>query len=213
MKNLVIINAGSFGRELYYIAKQSAGFGVDWIIKGFIDSSLNRLGEFAKFHPEGILSTINEYQVQADDVFICAIADTKLKAEFTQKIEEQGGKFINIIHRSAIILDEVQLGKGIIIGPACMVSCHAVIGDHSSLVANVAVGHDVKIGKYCQLNSFSHLGGFSIISDCCTMHPLSLLLPKVRLANDCVVGANSSVVRSVDIPKQTLFGNPAKSIL
>ena len=213
MKNLIIISAGAFGREVYYAAKQSIGHGSHWKIKGFIDSSLDRLSEFSKFHPEGIIGTISDYIPQNDDVFICAIADKDLKVQFTEQIKNRGGEFINIIHGTAVFLDNVALGEGIYIGPNCVISCHASIGNHTSLVANVAVGHDVKIGNFCQLNSFSHLAGLSSIGDKCVMNPLSVLLPKVSVSNDCVIGVSSVVVRSVKTSNQSLFGNPAMPIL
>ena len=41
MKNLVIIGAGSYGREIYNLALECKGYGTDFIIKGFVDKQNN----------------------------------------------------------------------------------------------------------------------------------------------------------------------------
>ena len=37
MKQLVLLGAGGLGKEIYGVALQSVGYGVDFIVKGFLD--------------------------------------------------------------------------------------------------------------------------------------------------------------------------------
>ena len=39
MKQLIIIGAGGFGRETYCTAKESIGYGEEYVIKGFLDDT------------------------------------------------------------------------------------------------------------------------------------------------------------------------------
>jgi len=51
------------------------------------------------------------------------------------------------IHPSAVIDNDVQLGKDIVIGPNCVVEKGTSIDDGSILDANVVIGGNVKIGR------------------------------------------------------------------
>ncbi len=55
--------------------------------------------------------------------------------------------FYKGIHPTAIIGDNVQLGKDISIGPYCVICNNVTIKDSTVLVSNVYVGSNVKIGK------------------------------------------------------------------
>ena len=43
MKHLIIIGGGGMGKEVFYTAKHSVGFGTEFDIKGFLDDNLEAL--------------------------------------------------------------------------------------------------------------------------------------------------------------------------
>jgi hypothetical protein len=43
MKQLIIIGARGFGREVYSLAKRSIGYNEDFVMKGFLDDKLDAL--------------------------------------------------------------------------------------------------------------------------------------------------------------------------
>ena len=51
MKNLVIIGAGGFGRELCSAAHEAVGFGERFRMKGFLDANPSALGRFDGYPP------------------------------------------------------------------------------------------------------------------------------------------------------------------
>lgn len=214
MKKLVIIGTGGFGRETYDAILTSTGFQKEWSIKGFVkDAGYKEIGNFDEHFPEGILGTIDDYAIAEDDVFFCAVGDTDLKIRFVEKIKQRGGKFVNIIDNTAIVTSGVKLGEGVRVGPFNAISNNVKIGDHTTLLTSVVVGHDVTIGDFCQIGTFCHFGGFSSIGNRSTVHPQVVVLPKVSIAEDTIIGAGSLVVRNVKVPNQTLFGSPAKPLI
>ena len=92
MKNLIIIGAGSFGREVAAFAPQCHGYGSEWLLKGFIDSDVNRLNAYPGKEP--IIGFVDEYMPQPADVFICAIGDTKVKKKYVLSLMEMGAVFV-----------------------------------------------------------------------------------------------------------------------
>jgi UDP-N-acetylglucosamine acyltransferase len=62
------------------------------------------------------------------------------------------------IHPSAVIAENVQLGKDVTIGPNCVIEEGSAIGDGTALIANVVIGKFVKIGKNNQIFPFASIG-------------------------------------------------------
>jgi UDP-N-acetylglucosamine acyltransferase len=60
---------------------------------------------------------------------------------------------------SAVVHEETQLGKDVIIGPNCAIDSGVSIGDGSVLDANVVIGENVKIGKNNRLFANCVVGG------------------------------------------------------
>ena len=71
MKNLVIIGAGGFGREMFGAAREALGFGERFRIKGFLDGNPAALDGFSGY--PSIIGAPETYKVEADDVFITAL--------------------------------------------------------------------------------------------------------------------------------------------
>ena len=77
MKELIIIAAGGMGRTLYDMARESIGYGTDFVIKGFIDDNLHALDGFLNYPP--LVDRISSYVPQENDVFVCSIGGTARK--------------------------------------------------------------------------------------------------------------------------------------
>ena len=205
MKNLVIIGAGSFGREVYNLALDCPEYGSFYTIKGFIDNVYDTM-EYEGYPP--IISKIDDYIPTEDDVFVCAIGDVNWKRKYVQLILNKGGNFITLIHPLAYISKNVKIGNGCIVCCQSFISCDVNIGNYTTIQPHVIVGHDCLIGDMCQINSNTSIGGFVTIENDVTLHTSVTLLPKSKIHANAVVGAGSVVLRSVKA-NTTVFGNPA----
>ena len=70
MNQLLIIGARGFGREVLGLARACIESGADFEIKGFLDDKHDALNGYNGYPP--ILSSVEDYVIQEDDVFICA---------------------------------------------------------------------------------------------------------------------------------------------
>ena len=77
MKDLIIIAAGGCGREVLQWAKDINEKNPTWNIKGFVDDNLNALDGLKCDIP--ILSTINDYEIQDNDEFVCCIGNSQTR--------------------------------------------------------------------------------------------------------------------------------------
>ena len=206
MKNLIIIGARGFGREVYSLAVQCDGHNKDYIIKGFLDDKSDALEGFENY-PE-IISDVESYQVQEDDVFTCALGSVKWKKHYSEIILSKGGIFINLIHPTTIFNLNLKRGKGLIIFRYSNISNDCSIGDFVTIQCFVALGHDVKIGMWSHINAYSFMGGFAILEEEVCLNTRATILPNVIVHKGATVGAASLVIKNVK-ENATVFGVPA----
>lgn len=206
MKHLLIIGARGFGREVYYSAIESIGFGTEFDVKGFLDDKADALEGYAGY--PSIISSVENYEIQPDDVFICALGDVAWKRLYVQKILDKGGEFISLIHKSAQVCQNAKIGVGCVICRLSIISCDVKIGNYTTVQPYVIIGHDTIVGDMCHINSNASVGGFVLIEEGSTLHTSAVLLPKAKVHANAIVGAGSVVLRSVKA-NTTVFGNPA----
>jgi sugar O-acyltransferase (sialic acid O-acetyltransferase NeuD family) len=209
MKNLLIIGARGFGREVYNTAVESLGYKRNFIVKGFLDDKETALDDYKGYPP--IISSVEDYTPQKDDVFICALGEVSYKKKYTEIILSKGGEFINIIHRDVYIGSNTKLGVGCFFASGVKISCDVRIGNFVTMNFSSVVGHDAQIGDFSHLNSMSFMGGFSILEECSTLHTSAILLPHKKIGKHSVVGAGAMVYKNVK-ENTTVFGNPAQEL-
>lgn len=208
MKQLIIIGAGGMGRTIYSNALESVGYGESFLVKGFIDDNVHALDGYDNYPP--MLSTIQGYLPQADDVFVSAIGGGVREA-CIKSILSKGGAFMNLIHKTARIYTNVQLGQGNFIGAYSVIGNDAKIGDYNMIQSYVVIGHDSQIGSWNRLDTHVTCFGGMRIEDNVSIHTSSAINNNVVVGTGAHVGALSFVIRNVK-PGTTVLGNPAKKI-
>lgn len=208
MKNLVIIGAGSYGREIYNLALECNGYGTNYVIKGYIDNLYEEVG-YTNY--PSILGIVDEYTPEENDVFVCALMDVDIKKKYIDIILEKGGSFISLIHKSARIWQNTTIGSGCIICDNVSISCDVQIGNFVTIQTLSIIGHDCEIGDYSHLNCFTFLGGKCKVGELSTINTGAILHPGKKTGCHALVGAGSVVLRNVKDGK-AVFGNPADYI-
>lgn len=209
MKNLIIIGARGYGREVYNLAMQCVGYHSDYVVKGFLDDKSDALVGFDNY-PE-IISSVENYEIQDNDVFICALGSVKWKKHYIELILSKGGKFTNLIHPTVIINSNVKMGNGLIVFMYSNISNDCEIDDYVTIQGFVAIGHDSRIGKWTHINAYSFMGGYATLEEEVCLNTRATILPNVVVRKGATVGAASLVIRNVK-ENTTVFGVPAKKL-
>ena len=210
MRNLLIIGAGGFGREVYNSALESIGYGKDFIVKGFLDDRLDALDTFSNYPP--VIDRIDSYSIKPDDVFVCALGTVTIKKKVCESILSRGGDFLTLIHKDTYISMNTKIGKGCILLSGARIHCDVSIGDFVVVQPYAIIGHDVVIGDWSHINALADCGGGSRIGECVTLLTSCFVLPSGIVEDNSTVVAGSVVLRRVK-EGSTVFGVPAKIVL
>jgi len=210
MKRLIIVGAGSLGRELYSWIRGAKEYQAEWSFYGFIDDNLKSLEGYP--YKAEVIGSIQSYLPTKDDVFVLAIMQPKLKLHLAAQLEQRGANFVSIVHETALIADNVTIGKGSVICPRVVVSCDTRIGDFVTVNLSSTVGHDVKIGNGCTINCHVDITGFVQLGEGVLLGSHASILQRVVVQDFAVVGAGSVVLRTVEAGS-TVMGVPAKKLL
>jgi len=210
MKNLIIIGARGWGREVYAEAIKMKSYQQDFDVKGFLDSKADAFDGLKGNYPP-IIGSPEDYEIKPNDVFFIAMGEPMWRKYYAEIIEKKGGQFMSIISDSAFVNETATIGDGSYVSGWSFISDNVVIGKHVVVHIFSDIGHDVRIGDYSTIEAFSFLGGYARMGIGSIMHVRSTLIRKKSIGEYVDVGANSVVIRNV--PDNThVFGNPAKKI-
>ncbi|MBR1877737.1 MAG: acetyltransferase [Paludibacteraceae bacterium] len=209
MKQLIIIGAGGMGRTLYDMVRESIGYNEEYTIKGFIDDNLAALDGFENYPP--MLGTISGYKPQEDEVFVCSIGGSA-RRKCMEEIIAKGGSFLTMIHKTARLGTNVQVGEGSVIGAFTTIGADAHVGKYNLIQSYTVIGHDSRIGDWNRIDTHVTLVGGTIVEDETDIHTSAMISHNVIVESRSRVAACSFVIRRVK-SGTTVMGNPAKKLL
>lgn len=206
-KNLYIIGARGFGREMAVSLPAWDGFSDKYVIKGFLDDKADALDGFQEGYPP-IVSSVEDFSPGENDVFFCALGAVEWRRKYIDIMLSKNAVFDTFICPWLTFVKARHIGVGVAITGPATVSPDVVIGDFSLLHPNVILGHDVNVGKHVVIENGVFCGGYVEVGDGATIHTRATILPHKRIGVGANVGACSCVVRNVP-DGATVFGNPA----
>jgi len=190
MKNLVIIGARPFGRETCNYARDAG-----WTVKGFLDDKADALEGFQGY--PAILGSVESYVPVADDVFVCAVGDSKWREKYVKIIAAKGGEFVNIIHPSAYVGPNVKMGVGCIICPQSVVDCDLTLGNHVDINGFAYIPHDCLLEDFVTVSPGCKLGGGTILRRGVFLGIGSTIIPHVEVGAYAYIAAGAVVIKPV----------------
>ena len=197
------------GRTFFDMAKESLGFGIGYDIKGFIDDNTAALDGFENYPP--MLGTISGHVPAKDEVFVCSIGGGS-RRKCMEEIVAKGGRFLTMIHRTARLGTNVEIGEGTVIGAFTTIGADAKVGKYNMIQSYTVVGHDSRIGDWNRIDTHVTLVGGTIVEDEADIHTGATISHNVTVESNSRVAACSFVIRRVK-SGTTVMGNPAKRLM
>lgn len=210
MKQIAIIGAGGFGREVKTLIDAINQQDLQFEFIGYFDDGL-AIGSIVNGFPVlGRVDDLNKYNKPLS--ISVAIGSPSLKSEIISKIDNSNVSYPSLIHPSAIVADVTnKIGRGVIITAGCIVTCNVVIKDFVILNLLCTVGHDSQIENYCSFMPSVNISGEVIIREGVFIGTGAKIINQIEIGCETVIGAGAVVSKS--IPSNcTAVGIPAKPI-
>lgn len=209
MKNIIIVGAGGFGRELESYLTNLINDDTNISLKGYLDDNLEALE--GKESNLKVLGKIDEYIFSENDTVLIAVASIDIKYDIVERLTKKKVDFFTFVDKSAQIGLGVNIGKGTVVCPNVIIPNNSSIGDFVTININTTVGHDSKIGNYCSIMPAVNIGGETFVGNNVFIGTNANILPRIKIVDKVFIGIGSIVIKSA-LESGTYFGNPARKM-
>ncbi len=209
MKDIYIIGAGGFGREVAWLIERINEKEPTWNLKGFIDDNEEKWGTTEDGYP---VVGGSEYLSKLEDVYaVCAVGSSRIRKIIIEKLKDNNVKFATLIDPSVIKSKRVEIGEGSIICAGNILTVDIKIGKHVIINLDCTVGHDVELGDYDTLYPSVNVSGMTKVGECTELGTGTQIIQGKTIGANTIVGAGTVVVKDIQEPG-TYVGSPARKI-
>lgn len=209
---IVVLGGPGDGLVIAEAVHRMASAGSDVELTGFLNDVLPR-GDILQGAP--VLGCFEDWStLDADIFFVPAIQKVQDMPHRVRRIERLGipeDRWISVIHPTAVVASDVQVGTGAFIASCATVQPESRIGRFASLRAGAMLGHHCVIRDHAYVGPNATMCGRSELKEAAHLGPGAVLLDSKVMGPYSVAGIAAAVTKSV--PEYTIvFGNPAKRV-
>jgi UDP-perosamine 4-acetyltransferase len=140
-----------------------------------------------------------------------SVRDGSRRKALFMRFKAMGYRFASVIHPSAIIAADVDIGEGAQIMAGAVVQAGCRIGVNAIINTRVALDHDCQIDDHAHIAPGATLSGGVSVGNGSHVGTGATLIQGIQIGNESVVGAGAVVIRDV-LDGVTVVGVPAKEI-
>lgn len=196
MNRLIIIGASGHGRVVADIAKRV----YDEII--FLDNN-PKLTTCAGYPVLGSDSMLKDLR---GDVFV-AVGKAEIRKRLMNR--ETARRFPTLIHPSAVIADDVELGAGTVVMAGAVINPGVRIGRGCIVNTSSSIDHDCALGDFVHVSVGTHLCGTVRVGENVWIGAGSAVINNVNIRAGVTIGAGAVVVRNIE-EEGVYVGTPAR---
>lgn len=209
MKEIYIIGAGGFGREVAWLIERINEVSPTWEIKGIIDDNASLWGK-----TEGGYEVVGgcDYLKTLGEVYaVCAIGSARVRKLIIEKLKGSSVKFATVVDPSVIRSKRVEIGEGTIICAGNILTVDIQIGNHVIINLDCTVGHNDVIHDYVTVYPSVNISGNVEVGEGAELGTGMQIIQGKKVAAGAIIGAGAVVVKDI-AEAGTYVGSPAKRI-
>lgn len=205
MKNkLIIIGASGHGKVVADIAIKMN----TWQSIAFLDDDESIKASMG-FEVMGKTADAFTYKDEAD--FFVAIGSNATREKIQEKLIKEGLNVVSLIHPSAVIGIDVEIGIGTAVMAGVVINSSTRIGKGCIINTSSSLDHDNIIGDYVHVSPGVNLAGTVRVGKGSWIGIGSVVSNNVNICSGCKVGAGAVVVKDITEPG-TYVGVPVRKI-
>jgi len=203
-KGLLIIGASGHGKVVADIALKMN----KWKYIAFLDqdkSIESPMGIDVIDGSENAFKYIEGY-----DIFV-AIGNNATREKVLEELISSGTSIPVLIHPSAILGQQTEIGIGTVIMAGVVINCCTKIGKGCIINTGATIDHDNMIDDYVHISPGAHLAGTVTVGKSTWIGIGSAVINNISITGNCIIGAGAVVIKDITEPG-TYVGVPATRI-
>lgn len=186
-KNIIIIGAGGHGKVIADIIEKSG----DTLIGYLDDSKIVDEIVYKQYRNLGNVSECIKLQESNKNVmFFIAIGNNQARKSIYKKYKLS---YYTAIHPSAIIADDVTIGRGTAVMANVCINADTTIGENCIINTATVVEHENKIASHTHISSNVTLCGGVSIDECSYIGAGAIVKRLVTISKECAISEGTIV--------------------
>lgn len=206
MARLLILGAGGHAQVVAEIVHAMARVGNDIEVAGFLDDDPQLWGH--NVLGATVFGPTRSIPDCEFDSLIIGIGSNAIRQQLSQHWQQMNATFGTLIHPSAVVAHNVEIGPGTVLCAGVIVNTGSHIGRSVILNTACSVDHHNVIGDYAHIAPGARLGGDVQVAEGSLVGIGAIVLPQQHVGDWATVGAGAVVTQPV-VPGQTVIGIPA----
>lgn len=203
-KKLLIIGASGHGKVVADIALKMNR----WESIAFLDDNKDLKTSMGL----EVIGTSKDVSTYKDEYAIfVGIGNNAIRKRIIQELESMGVTIPTIIHPSAVIGTQVEIGIGTVVMAGAIINCCTQIGKGCIINTGATIDHDNIIEDFVHMSPGAHLAGTVKVGEGSWLGIGSVVSNNISITSGCMIGAGTVVIRDIYEPG-TYVGVPAKNI-
>jgi sugar O-acyltransferase (sialic acid O-acetyltransferase NeuD family) len=205
---MVIAGAKGLAKELLEImAEQNALNDLYFFDNVSPEREERLLSQFPVLH--SFDEVLKVFRDTGDAAFALGLGGPALRHKMFAAFSGLGGRLVSVISpRAHVGKFGMDIQAGCCILPGAVITSHVAMGKACLVNPNATISHDSALGDFVEVSPGVNVTGNCIVGDFCFLGSNSVILPKVKLGRNVVVGAGAVVTK--DVPDNSMVvGVPA----
>ena len=207
MKDIYIIGASGFGREVVWLLEELS----EWNIKGFIDDNETIQGE--KINGITVIGTVDFLLGRKEETnVVIAIGNPSVRSMIYEKLKFNNNiLFPNIIAKNIRIDKTIKMGIGNIICSHSILTVNIELGNFNHVNLDCTVGHDVIMNDFITVYPSVNISGNVEIGNYCEIGTGTQIIQGKSITDNVIIGAGAGIVKNIK-ESGTYVGCPVRRI-
>ena len=207
MKDIYIIGASGFGREVAWLIEELDEFNVI----GFVDD--NKEIQDKKINDIPVVGGISFLIDQKEETnVVIAIGNPTIHYKIYEQLKENKNiKFPNIIAKDVRISNSNKLGIGNIICTQSILTVNITLGNFNHINLDCTVGHDVILHDFVTVYPSVNISGNVVVGNYSELGTGTKIIQGKSITENVIIGAGSVVIKDL-IEKGTYVGSPVRKV-
>ena len=209
LKKIVLVGGAGTSSDVLALIASINRVSMRYQVMGLLDDAI----------PEGsvrfgmpVLGPIANWKSWGNAWFVDCLGSPRSYRKREELLEGYGilsAQFETLIHPSAMVADNVQIGQGSIIFPNVVALSNVRIGQHATILSGTVLNHDVEVGDWSILGSGVMLSGAVKVGSTCYLGTSCSIREGVTIGDRSLVGMGAAVTGDVS-QDVVVAGVPAK---